>query len=228
MSKAIKKSALDFLKILKKNNDRDWFNSHKERYLTELKIIESFADALLGEMNKHDVIETESGKKSLHRIYRDIRFSKNKTPYNTHWGGSFTRATKLRRGSYYFHIEPGNTFISAGFWGPNAEDLKRIRDEFSYDPDTFRKILKQKTIVKNFGELKGEQIKTTPRGFSANDEAIDLLRYKQFLLRKTFTDKEVLSPDFYRMVSDNFKAMRPFLDYMTDALTTDVNGISTV
>ncbi|MGZ3901234.1 MAG: DUF2461 family protein, partial [Bacteroidia bacterium] len=89
---SITSSNLEFLKQVKKNNNRDWFNAHKERYLTELKNIELFADALLEEMNKHDVIETVSGKKSLHRIYRDVRFSKDKTPYNIHWGGSFSRA----------------------------------------------------------------------------------------------------------------------------------------
>jgi uncharacterized protein (TIGR02453 family) len=224
----IPKSSFDFLKLIEKNNDRDWFNAHKDRYLTELKHIELFADALLAIMNKHDVIETPSGKKSLHRIYRDVRFSKNKTPYNTYWGGSFTRATKLRRGSYYFHLEPGNSFISGGFWGPEPDDLKRIRDEFAFDAEPFRKILKNKTFVKAFGTLQGEQIKTTPKGFDANDPAIDLLRYKQFRLVKHFTDKEVLSSNFLRLVNENFKAMLPFLDYMSDVLTTDVNGILTV
>jgi uncharacterized protein (TIGR02453 family) len=224
----IPKSSFDFLKLLKKNNDRDWFNAHKDRYLKELHAIELFADDLLALMNKHDVIETPSGKKSLHRIYRDVRFSKNKTPYNTHWGGSFTRATKLRRGSYYFHLEPGNTFIAGGFWGPEPSDLKRIRDEFAFDAQPFRKIVKNKKFISAFGSLQGEQIKTTPKGYNAEDPAIDLLRYKQFLLKKHFTDKEVLGPNFVRLLNENFRAMRPFLDHMSEVLTTDVNGILTV
>ncbi len=222
------KSSFDFLKLLKKNNNRDWFNAHKDRYLQELKHVELFADALLAQMNKHDVIETLSGKKSLHRIYRDVRFSKNKTPYNNHWGGSFSRATKLRRGSYYFHLEPGNSFIAGGFWGPEPADLKRIRDEFAFDAKSFRKILKNKTFIKNFGTLTGDQIKTTPKGFNAEDPAIDLLRYKQFLLIKDFTDKEVLGPNFIKLVNETFRSMRPFLNYMSETLTTDVNGILTV
>ncbi len=229
MSKAsIKPSNFEFLKLIKKNNDRDWFNAHKERYLTELKNIELVADALLIEMNKHDVIETVNGKKSLHRIYRDVRFSKDKTPYNSHWGGGFKRATKARRGSYYFHLEPGNSFVAGGFWGPEPSDLKRIRDEFAYDAKSFRAILKNKNFVNTFGTLKGEQIKTTPKGFDADDKAIDLLRYKQFLVIKKFTDKEVLSIDFVKTLNATFKQMRPFLDYMSDVLTTDVNGISTI
>ena len=225
---AITKSNLDFLKLIQKNNNRDWFNDNKERYLFELQNIELFADSLLNEMNKHDVIETVNGKKSLHRIYRDVRFSKDKTPYNSHWGGSFKRATKLRRGSYYFHIAPGNSFVAGGFWGPNPEDLKRIRDEFTYDAKSFRAILKNKKFINTFGKLTGEQIKTTPKGYNADDDAIDLLRYKQFLLIKNFTDKEVLSENFVKQVNETFIAMRPFLNYMSDALTTDVNGISII
>jgi len=225
MNKAlILPSAFEFLKLLKKNNDRDWFNVHKERYLRELAIIEKFAETLRIEMNKHDVIETASGKKSLHRIYRDIRFSKDKTPYNTHWGGGFKRATRARRGSYYFHLSPGNSFIAGGFWGPEPGDLKRIRDEFAYDGKPFRKILSNKTFLRTFGSLEGEQIKTTPKGFDPDDAAIDLLRYKQFLLIKHFSDKEVLAPDFLKKLNESFRAMRPFLDYMSEVLTTDVNG----
>jgi uncharacterized protein (TIGR02453 family) len=223
---SIQLSNLEFLKKLKKNNNRDWFNAHKERYLFEMQFIENFASALLIEMNKHDVIETVSGKKSLHRIYRDVRFSKDKLPYNTHWGGGFKRASKKRRGSYYFHIEAGNTFVAGGFWGPEPGDLKRIRDEFSFDPKPFRKIIKQKSFISTFGMMEGEQIKTTPKGFSAEDEAIDLLRYKQFLLIKKFTDEEVLQPNFVKVVNETYKKMRPFLDYMSEVLTSDVNGTS--
>lgn len=225
MNKAcIQPSNFEFLKLLKKNNNRDWFNAHKDRYLNELTAIEKFADGLLLEMNKHDVIETLNGKKSLHRIYRDVRFSKDKIPYNTHWGGGFKRASKTRRGSYYFHLSPGNSFIAGGFWGPESSDLKKIREEFSYDPASFVKILKSKSFISNFGTLLGEQIKTTPKGFDPNDKAIGLLRYKQFLLKKSFSDKDVMAPDFFKKANDTYKAMRPFLDYMSDALSLDRNG----
>ena len=226
--KGIPISGFEFLQHLKKNNNRDWFNAHKERYLKEILNIELFVDALLVEMNKHDVIETPNGKKALHRIYRDVRFSKEKTPYNTHWGGSFKRAGKNRRGSYYFHLAPGNSFVGIGFWGPNPEDLKRIRDDFAYDAAGFRKILNSKKIKNTFGNLQGEQLKTTPKGFDAESEAIDLLRYKQFLLIKKFSDKEVLEKGFVKSLSDTFHQARPFLDYMTEVLTTDVNGLSTL
>lgn len=230
MAKIIKQQAivpasgLEFLKSLKKNNNRDWFNRHKDKFLEEQLGIEIFADTLLLALSAHDEIETPSGKKSMHRIYRDTRFSADKTPYKTNWSGNFKRATKLRRGGYYFHIEPGNSFIGGGFWGPVATDLKRIRDDIAFDATPLRKILKSSSFVSTFGTLKGEQLKTTPKGFEPGNDAIDLLRYKQFLLIRKFTDKEVLSDTFAAAVNQVFKNMRPFFDYMSEVLTTDVNG----
>lgn len=221
-------SSIEFLKLIKKNNNRDWFNAHKERYLKELDAITAFADALLLEMNRHDKIETASGKKSLHRIYRDTRFSKEKTPYKTNWSGSFSRATKKLRGGYYFHIEPGNSFVAGGFWGPDPKDIKRIREEFDYDASEFRKIFKSKSFKETFGTLKGEQLKSAPQGYTTDHENIDLLRYKQFLLVKKFSDKEVLSDQFLKQVNETFKRMRPFFNLMSEVLTTDKNGISLV
>lgn len=217
-------STLDFLELLKENNNRDWFNTHKDEFSIQQEFITHFADELLAELNIHDRIETLSGKKSLHRIYRDTRFSKDKIPYKNNWSGSFRRATKQRRGGYYFHIEPGKTFVVGGFHGPNADDLKRIRIDISADAAPLRKILADRSFIESFGALRGEQLKTTPKGFDANHEAIDLLRYKQFLLIKRFTDEEVLSPDFVIMVNQAFKDMRPFFDYMSEVLTTDING----
>jgi uncharacterized protein (TIGR02453 family) len=221
----VRKSGFDFLQTLKKNNHRDWFNAHKERYQQEQEQLELFAEALLRELNKHDEIETPSGKKSLHRIYRDIRFSNDKTPYKTNWSGNFKRATKFRRGGYYFHLEPGNSYLAGGFWAPNPQDLKRIRDEIAFDAAPLRKILKSKTFINTFSTLTGEQVKTAPKGFDAGHEAIDLLRYKQYLLIRRFPDKEVLSDQFLAVASQTFKNMRPFFDYMSEVLTTDTNGL---
>lgn len=220
----IPQSSFDFLIQLKENNNKPWFDANKPAYLKELNHIESFAGALLHELSKTDILETSSGKKSVYRIYRDIRFSKDKTPFKTFWGGSYTRATSARRGGYYFHLEKGNSFFAGGFWGPNAGDLKRIRSEFAHDSEPMKKILHSKSFVKTFGTLQGEQLKTSPKGFDANHEAIDLLRYKQFLIIKRFTDEEVLSPDFLEQALETCKNMRPFFDYMSEILSTDING----
>ncbi|KAF2335473.1 DUF2461 domain-containing protein [Flavobacterium daemonense] len=222
----IPKSSLDFLQRLKENNNKPWFEANKPQYLIELNHIENFAGALLKELSKTDVLENTSGKKSVYRIYRDIRFSKDKTPFKHFWGGSYTRATAARRGGYYFHLEKGNSFFAGGFWGPNAADLKRIRSEFDHDSETFQEILNSKSFVETFGTLQGEQLKTAPKGFDINHKAIDLLRFKQFLIIKRFTDDEVLSPLFLEQALQTCLNMRPFFDYMSEVLTTDINGAS--
>ena len=225
---AIKKQSIDFLKTLSKNNNRDWFNEHKNFYEEAHTNMIAFADALLAEMRKHDNIETASGKKCLFRIYKDVRFSKNKTPYNTHWSGSFKRATKKLRGGYYFHIKPGNSFLAGGFWGPEPSDLKRIRQDIELNYKDWKKMLANKTLVNTFGKLRGDQVSSAPRGYARDHPAIDLLRFKQFILKHDFTDKEICSPDFVLKANDVFKKLRPFFNFMSEVLTTDANGISFV
>lgn len=220
----IQNSTLDFLKKLSKNNNREWFAKHKEKYEQAHQNMIEFADALLLEMRKHDQIETLTGKKSLHRIYRDIRFSKDKTPYKKNFSGGFKRATKLLRGGYYYHIENNNTLVGGGFWAPDKDDLKLIREHIAQDDEPLRTILGSKGFKNRFGQLHGDQLKTAPKGFEKDHPAIDLLRYKSFIIYHQFDNDEVTKPDFHLKVNDYFKGMRPFLDYMSEVLTTDLNG----
>lgn len=220
------KESLEFLNTLKANNDRDWFNVNKEEYLKQHQNIVEFADDLLEKLKKHDDIETPTGKKSLFRIYRDVRFSKDKSPYKTNWAGGFKRATKHLRGGYYFHIELDNVFVGGGFWAPNKDDLQRIREDIVTDASELRSIITSKDFVKTFGKLEGEQLKSCPKGFDKDHPDIDLLRYKQFIVSKKFSKKEALSKDFSEMVDDTFQKMRPFFDYMSVSVTTDANGVS--
>lgn len=220
----LSKSNLEFLKNLQQNNNRDWFTENKSVYEKHHIETINFADAVLNEMRNHDNIETISGKKSLMRIYRDVRFSKDKSPYKTNWGIGFSRATKLLRGGYYIHLAPGESFVGGGFWNPEPADLQRMRKEISLSPKEFRAILNDKNFKNTFGQLQGEKLKTVPKGFEKDDEAIDLLQFKQFLISKKFSDKEILEPDFYKKVNETFKAMRPFFDFMSTALTTNENG----
>lgn len=224
----IKPESVNFLKTLSRNNNRDWFNEHKDLYIKAHENIIEFADAVLAEMSKHDQIETPSGKKAMFRIYRDVRFSKEKKPYNSHWSGSFKRATKKLRGGYYFRIEPGGSFLAGGFWGPEPDDIKRIRQDIDMNYKDWRKLLANKTLVNTFGGIIGEQVGSAPRGYAKDHPAIDLLRYKQFILKHEFSDKEVLEPGFVKNVNDTYKKMRPFLDYMSEVLTTDANGVSII
>lgn len=220
-------SAFKFITDLKQNNDRNWFAANKPAYLEEHSQVVAFAGRMLHELNLHDVIETPNGAKSMYRIYRDVRFSKDKTPFSTYWGGRFKRAGKQRRGGYYYHFEPGDkSFVMAGFWGPSAPDLKLIRDDIAFDPTPLRAILNHETFVTTFGALQGDQLKTQPKGYESDHEAIDLLRFKQYLVMRRFTDKEVLADNFIVLVNESFKNTRPFLDYMSEVLTTDTNGIT--
>jgi len=221
----LQKETFDFLKSLAKNNHKDWFQSNKPTYQTALENVVGFADELLLEMQKHDEINQPNGKKSMHRIYRDIRFSKDKTPYKNNFSGGFSRNGQNLRGGYYYHLEPGNVFLGGGFWGPSTDDIKLIRSHIQQEPDRMREIIDSKEFIDNFGELQGGKLKTAPKGFPKDDPAIDLLRYKQFLVGKKFTDQEVMKKDFAKKASETFSAMRPFFDYMSEILTTDLNGI---
>lgn len=224
----IQPSTFKFLKDLAKNNNRDWFNKHKDVYLAAHLNMCDWVDALLAEMNKHDVLDNVSGRKSLYRIYNDVRFSKDKSPYNARFAFSMRRATKFRRGGYYMNIKPGDTYIACGFFAPNPEDLKRIRVDIEANYEDWNKLLKSKKLYATFGDLSGDKVATAPRGFDKNHEGIHLIRHKQFILRHDFSDEEVLSPDFVKNANAVFKSVRPFFDYMSDILTTDANGELTI
>ncbi len=218
-------SVFTFLKKLEKNNNRDWFAENKKEYVAAHENFKAFANNLLESMQKQDHIENMK----LFRIYRDVRFSKNKDPYKTNFAGGFSRATRALRGGYYFHLQPGGrSMMGAGFWQPEPSDLKRIREEIAADAAPLRKIINSASFKKHFGKLEGDQVKTAPKGYSKDHPDIDLLRYKSFLVSHQFTDKEVTSPGFDKELLKYFKATRPFFDYMSEVLTTDANGVSLI
>lgn len=217
---------MTFLKDLSANNNREWFNAHKASYLKAHENILTFTEALLAEMHKHDHIETSSARESLMRIYRDTRFSKDKTPYKTHFGGGFRRATKQLRGGYYFQIGPDDSLAAGGFFAPNTADLLRIRQDMSLNYPDWEKLLSNKTIAGTFGDLRGDKLVNGPNGFSKEDPAIELLKHKQFYLERNFTDKEVCSDNFLQELNQTFKNLRPYFDYLSEVLTTDLNGVS--
>ncbi len=221
MSKVITKQNLDFLKKIKKNNNREWFSDNKDIYEEAHENVKAFSNELLIALQELDNIE----KLKLYRIYRDVRFSKDKTPYKSSWSGAFSRATKQLRGGYFFSISPGETMIGGGFYKPSPSDLKLIRSKIASDDKPFRKVLNAKKFKDTFGELMGDQVKTAPKGFDKDHPSIDLLRYKSFYVFKSFTDKEVLDASFYKETIKTWKSIRPFFDLMSDVLTTDMNGI---
>ncbi len=218
----ITKNTLSFLKELKKNNTREWFAENKKQFKAIEADVKVYYASIADALKIHDEIE----KIKMFRIYRDVRFSKDKTPYQPHFAGSFSRTGAKRRGGYYLRIRPGESFIATGFWQPNKEDILRIRKELELDSAEFRGIINEKSFKSIWGELKGEELKTAPKGFNKEDPNIDLIRKKQFIFTREFTDKEVLSPDFFNIVTSSFKAIRPYFDLMSDILTTDLNGES--
>ena len=219
------KSVFQFLKTLENNNNRDWFAENKPKYIAANEHFKAFAESVNEGMQIQDNIE----RMKLYRIYRDVRFSKNKAPYKNSFSGGFSRATEALRGGYYFHLQPGNnSLVGGGFWQPEAADLKRIREEIAADAAPLRKIINTKKFKEYFGKLGGEQLKSNPRGYAKDHPDIDLLRYKSFVVSKYFSDAEVQAPGFADEILKYFKATRPFFDYMSDVLTTDVNGVSLI
>jgi len=225
MSVIIPNSAFEFFKKLEKNNNREWFTEHKAEFKKIEAEVKTVYNEIYNNLNKHDEVD----KLKMFRIYRDVRFSKDKTPYKTHFGGSFHRKKPELRGGYYLHIQPNNeSFIATGFWEPHKDDLLRIRKEFEMDASEMRKIMSAKKFKSIWNELVGDEVKTAPKGFDKEHENIDLIKKKMYIFTRKFTDKEVTSNDFINTIDDSFKAIRPFFNYMSDVLTTNLNGESLI
>ncbi|WP_298954344.1 DUF2461 domain-containing protein [uncultured Nonlabens sp.] len=213
---------LDFLKDLAQNNNKPWFEERKDYFKKLDSNFKDFTTSIYVDLNKNDTIE----KVKNYRIYRDVRFSKDKTPFKAHRSANWLRAGKNRRGSYYMRIKPNENLIGIGFFAPEKEDLLRIRKELELDAQEMRGIISSPSFISSWGSLQGEQLKTAPRNFDKNHPDIDLIRFKAFYFMKSYTDKEVISPNFMSQILDSFNQGRTFLDYMTSVLTTDLNGES--
>lgn len=225
MTQTVSKDTFTFLNKLEKNNNRDWFNEHKTEFKSIEVQVKEFYNSVLENLNIHDEID----KLKVFRIYRDVRFSKNKLPYKTHFGGSFSRIKPNLRGGYYLHIQPNNeSFIATGFWEPNKEDLLRIRKEFEMDDKEIRSIIGKANFKNIWGDFVGDEVKTAPKGFNKEHPAIDLIKKKQYIFVKKYSDKEVMEPKFLSEIDKAFKAIRPYFDYMSEVLTTNLNGESII
>lgn len=217
----IEKTTFKFLKDIRKNNNREWFADQKDRFKVANENMKAFLIGVENELNKFDAIE----KKKLFRIYRDVRFSKDKTPYNSHFSMSFNREGAFRRGGYFLKVTPGGSMVGGGFYKPNPHDIKLIRDHISADSKPLRKIIASKKFKDTFGQLMGEQVKSAPRGYDKNHPEIDLLRYKSMYVFKEYKDAEVTAPGFLKEVAKTYKAIQPYFGYMTDILTHDLDGV---
>ena len=218
----ITKNTLKFLEDLQENNNREWFALHKPTFELHKEATKNFFNTIKYNLEKHDDIE----RLKMFRIYRDVRFSKDKTPFKSHFAASFSRMGAALRGGYYVRVKPGATFIATGFFGPNKEDLFRIRKEFELDVNELKEILEESQFKELWGRMEGDELKTAPKGFDKAHPNIEFIKKKQFIFTRKFTDKEVLSGNFIAEIDQSFKTVRPFFDLMSDILTTNLNGES--
>tara|TARA_B100001079_G_C16327199_1_gene477395 strand:- start:14 stop:685 length:672 start_codon:yes stop_codon:yes gene_type:complete len=220
----IPKNTVSFLNELKLNNNREWFNENKQRFNAIQDQVKRFANEVKDLLNISDDIE----KLKIFRIHRDLRFSKDKTPYKKNIGMAFHRSKPELRGGYYLEISADKSFIAVGFWNPNKEDLLRIRKEIEIDGQEFRNIINKKIIKDYWGGIKGEEVKRSPKGFDANHEHIDLIKKKQFIFIKELKEAEIIDVNFQKELVKHFVSIRPFFDYMSEVLTTNLNGESLI
>jgi uncharacterized protein (TIGR02453 family) len=219
---SISKNTLSYLLQLKQHNNKVWFDDNRSSYVEAKTDIINFVDGLLPQLRKFDEqLEPElSADKCVFRIFRDVRFSANKTPYKSNMGAAINPGGKKAAvPGYYVHIEPGNSFVAGGSYLPQAADLAKYRQEIDYNFDEFNAILQNKTFKKFFGNLDPEhKLARPPKGYTADNPAIDYLKLKSFIAFRNFTDKEVTSPDFDKQVVATCNAMFPLMHFLRRSL----------
>ena len=211
---------LSFLKKLEKNNNRAWFEEHREEYERALGRFEEFVAEMITEISAFDDLDGVTPKDCLFRIYRDVRFSKDKSPYKTGMGASIGAGGRKSKGfPYYLHVQPGNHSMLAGGWhDPLPEQLARWRAAVDKGASALKKIIGRKEFVAAFGGLAGEKLARVPRGYPADHPEHELLRLKEIAVWHTVTDKDLLSSSVVQNSAAVFKTMKPFLDYLGSIL----------
>lgn len=214
---------LKFLKDLARNNDRAWFEKNKAKYLEAKDQFDQFVGKLLHELTDFD--QSLAGlepKKITFRIYRDVRFSKNKLPYKSNMSAGISPKGKMvDEPGVYLHIQPNNkSFVAAGLWMPQPEPLAKIRQEIDYNPEVIKKILNDKKFRKIYGEFdRDQELKNAPKGYEKDHPLVDMLRLKSFVVSHNFTDEEVRSRNFMKAVIDTYKTAKPLNDFLKDAIS---------
>ena len=214
------KQTVDFLRKLDKNNDRDWFNAHKPAFQEANDNVIAVTGELIGRISKFDPSVAGLDPKScVFRIYRDVRFSKDKSPYKTNLGAFIAPGGKkgLAPG-YYFHIQPAMFFAAAGKHMPDASETLKIRNAIAANTKEFLKIIENKTFRKHFDDLDGESLSRAPKGFSADHPAIEYLKLKSFTVSENFTLAQATSKDYPKILTESFKAAFPLVSFLREAL----------
>jgi uncharacterized protein (TIGR02453 family) len=216
------KKILGFINELTENNNRDWFNANKNLYQEALEIFRGFAEELLAGISNFDPsLDGIDAKQSIFRIYKDVRFSKDKSPYKTHFGCWMTKGgRKSTDAGYYFHLEPGKSFAAAGVWMPPAEQLKLIREEILYQPESYLDIvnmLKEKKRYERGGWE--DMLKKGPTGFPKDFKYIEELKYKHHIFSRTYKDSQLSGPKASTMLAEDFRGLFPLVAYLNHAMS---------
>ncbi|WP_256011232.1 DUF2461 domain-containing protein [Desertivirga xinjiangensis] len=219
----IKSATFKFLKEVSENNDRDWFKLHKNEYDNALQNVLDFTAALITALSKTDptVPANLDPKACVMRIYRDVRFSKDKVPYKTNFGIAISANGKNFKGpGYYIHLQPGASFIAAGSWFPEKEELKCIRQEIDYNASDWHEIIDDTDFKKLFGDLHQEgKLQTAPKGYDADNPEIEYLKLKSFTVGKKLTDKELTASGSVESVASLFEKLYPFIIFLRSAIS---------
>ncbi len=212
---------IKFLKELQNNNNRDWFEKNKETYKAALADFSKLSEKLIVILGKLDegIIGLQP-KDCIFRIYRDVRFSKNKDPYKNHFGAFFANGgRKSKYAGFYIHIEPGgNSFLGGGIYGPQKEELAAIRQEITYNLDDYLSIINNKDFKKTFPEMYGEPLKTAPKGFDKEDPGIPYIKNKHYAVGHNIKDDFWTDPKLEQNMLKIFKTLKPFNDFMNEAV----------
>ncbi|RNA63104.1 DUF2461 domain-containing protein [Chryseobacterium nematophagum] len=217
MSAILSQKTFDFLKKLSKNNDREWFNENKKLYTEAQENVISFLEELIKEMGNFDEeLAKIDAKKALFRIYRDTRFSKDKSPYKTNFGASLGMGKGSQKGGYYLHLEPNKSFLAGGIYMPESSVLKEVRKEISLYGEDFLKILNHKDFKKHFPRLDQEdRLVKIPQGFEKEDPMAEYLKLKSFIVVYNIKDEEILNnKNTAKEFTKIFKLMKPFNDFL--------------
>jgi len=223
-------ATIKFLKDLKKNNNKSWFEKNKQVYLDAKEDIENFTQLVIDGLGKIDAdIAPLQPRDCLFRIYRDVRFSKDKTPYKTNMGASFNRGgKKVPTAGYYFHCEPGQSMAGGGLWMPMAPQLGKVRQEIDYSFDEWKKIIGQRNFKKYFPDnVEGiEILSRPPKGYDDQNPAIEFLKMKSYIVSRPLTDAELQSKTLLKEVLKTFEAMKEFIGFLNRSMETDEGGSS--
>ncbi|HWB90197.1 MAG TPA: DUF2461 domain-containing protein [Puia sp.] len=215
-------STLKFLKDLKKNNNKPWFEKHKDLYIGAKEDIEDLVEKVIAGLGKTDTeIANLQPKDCTYRIYRDVRFSKDKTPYKINMGAYLNKGgKKFPTAGYYMHFEPGRNMAGGGLWMPMAPELNKVRQEIDYSLAEWEKILGNRAFKKSFSEglEKEEILSRPPKGYSVDNPAIGYLKLKSFIVTRPFTDAEVQSKSFLRELVRTFESMKDFVGFLNRAI----------